>query len=112
MSNSTEPWKNINKHKHSDRQDWDINLNFILLAYRFAVQDSTSYTPAVLMLGQEIQRPTENPEEMAFGRPPDEPTVLPRPKYAIRFRIGGMEAANAFAHEQLHKAGIKQEKKL
>lgn len=36
--------------------DWDMHLPFVLLAYRSAVQDSTSCTSALLMLGQELQK--------------------------------------------------------
>ncbi|KAL1272916.1 hypothetical protein QQF64_028778 [Cirrhinus molitorella] len=57
------------------QRDWDMHLPFILMACRSAVQDSTSCTPALLMLGREIR----TPGEMAFGRPPDAPVVPPGP---------------------------------
>ncbi|XP_021474790.2 uncharacterized protein LOC110534325 [Oncorhynchus mykiss] len=49
--------------------DWDKHLPMVLMACRSAVQDSTSCTPALLMLGREIR----SPAEMAFGRPLDSP---------------------------------------
>ncbi|KAK6304839.1 hypothetical protein J4Q44_G00254250 [Coregonus suidteri] len=55
------------------QRDWDKHLPMVLMACRSAVQDSTSCTPALLMLGREIRTPAE----MAFGRPLDSPHVSP-----------------------------------
>ncbi|KAI3356661.1 hypothetical protein L3Q82_003301 [Scortum barcoo] len=48
------------------QRDWDMHLPLVLMAYRSAVQDSTSCTPALLMLGRELRTPAE----MAFGIDP------------------------------------------
>ncbi|KAL7868740.1 hypothetical protein SRHO_G00101240 [Serrasalmus rhombeus] len=87
------------------QRDWDIHLPLVLLAYRSAVQDSTSCTPALLMLGQELRTPAE----IIFGKPPDTPTVPPGPEYARRLQ-DRMESAHAFARDQLQKAGIRQKR--
>ena len=55
------------------QRDWDTHLPFVLMAYRSAVQESTSCTPALLMLGRELRTPVE----VAFGKPPDTPAVPP-----------------------------------
>ncbi|KAL7841639.1 hypothetical protein SRHO_G00253300 [Serrasalmus rhombeus] len=87
------------------QRDWDIHLPLVLLAYRSAVQDSTSCTPALLMLGRELRTPAE----IIFGKPPDTPTVPPGPEYARRLQ-DRMESAHAFARDQLQKAGIRQKR--
>ncbi|KAI3374420.1 hypothetical protein L3Q82_006249 [Scortum barcoo] len=89
------------------QRDWDMHLPLVLMAYRSAVQDSTSCTPALLMLGRELRTPAE----MAFGRPPDTPRVPPGPEYARRLQ-DRMESAHAFARNQLQKAGRETEKEL
>ena len=87
------------------QRDWDMHLPLVLWAYRSAVQDSTSCTPAMLMLGRELRTPAE----MAFGRPPDTPAVPPGPEYARRLQ-DRMESAHAFARDQLQKAGVRQKR--
>uniref|UniRef100_A0AAR2M493 Gypsy retrotransposon integrase-like protein 1 n=1 Tax=Pygocentrus nattereri TaxID=42514 RepID=A0AAR2M493_PYGNA len=87
------------------QRDWDIHLPLVLLAYRSAVQDSTSCIPALLMLGRELRTPAE----IIFGKPPDTPTVPPGPEYARRLQ-DRMESAHAFARDQLQKAGIRQKR--
>jgi len=55
------------------QRDWDMHLPLVLMVYRSAVHDSTSCTPALLMLGQEIQTSAE----VTFGKSPDTLAVLP-----------------------------------
>ncbi|KAI4885571.1 hypothetical protein NFI96_007362, partial [Prochilodus magdalenae] len=86
------------------QRDWDI-VPLVLMAYRSAVQDSTSCTPALLMLGRELRTPAE----IVFGKPPDTPAVPPGPEYARRLQ-DRMESAHAFARDQLQKAGIRQKR--
>jgi len=62
------------------------------MAYRYTVQDSTSCTPALLILG--------NPE-VAFGKPPNTSAVARRLK-------DRMESAHTFARDQLEKVGMRQ----
>lgn len=61
----------IAKHQ----RNWDAHLPLVLLAYRSTVQDSTSCSPALLLLGREIRTPAE----MVVGRPPDAPVDPPWP---------------------------------
>ena len=51
--------------------NWDQVLPFALMAYRSAVQESTRETPNMLMLGREVNTPTE----MLVDRPPDWPDL-------------------------------------
>lgn len=39
------------------QKDWDEKLPFAMLAYRSAVQESTGESPAMMMLGREVQVP-------------------------------------------------------
>lgn len=71
-----------------------MHLPFVLMAYRSAVQDSTSCTPA-LMLGRELRTPAE----IAFGKPPDTPAVSSGPKYARRLQ-DRMETAHVFTETE------------
>ena len=52
-------------------RNWDQVLPFALMAYRSAVQESTGETPNMLMLGREVNTPTE----MLVDRPPDWPDL-------------------------------------
>ncbi|MGH0120359.1 UNVERIFIED_CONTAM: hypothetical protein FKN15_067744 [Acipenser sinensis] len=87
------------------QRDWDTHLPVVLLACRSAVQDSTACTPALLMLGRELRTPAE----LAFGRPPDAPSVPPGPEYARRLQ-DRLESAHSFARDQLKAAGVRQKR--
>lgn len=87
------------------QRDWDTHLPLVLMAYRSAVQESTSCMPALLMLGKELRTPVE----VAFGKPPDTPAVPPGREYARRLQ-DRMESAHIFARDQLEKASMRQKK--
>uniref|UniRef100_A0A3B1JG75 Gypsy retrotransposon integrase-like protein 1 n=1 Tax=Astyanax mexicanus TaxID=7994 RepID=A0A3B1JG75_ASTMX len=50
-----------------NQRDWDRHLPVVLLACRSAVQETTGFTPALLMFGRELRTPVS----LAFGAPPD-----------------------------------------
>lgn len=52
-----------------DQCDWDTHLLLILIAYRYAVQDSMLCTPALLMLGLELWIPAELVLKKTLTRP-------------------------------------------
>ena len=85
------------------QRDWDNHLPLVLMACRTAVQESTSCTPSLLMLGRELRTPAE----LAFGRPPDAPDCSPGPQYARRLQ-DRLESAHLFAQEQQQRAGVRQ----
>ena len=87
------------------QRDWDDHLPLVLMACRSAVQETTSCTPALLMLGRELRTPAE----LAFGRPPDSPDTPPGPEYARRLQ-DRLESAHSFAREQQQSAGVKQKR--
>lgn len=86
------------EHQH----DWDTHLPLVLMAYRSAVQDSTSCTPALLMLERELRTPAE----VVFGKPPDTPAGLPGREYTRRLQER-KESAHNFARDQLEKPGMR-----
>ena len=87
------------------QQDWDTHVPLVLMAYRSAIQDSTSCSPALLMLGREIRTPAE----MMVGKPPDTPVDPPGPDYARKLQ-DRLESAHKFARDQLQNAGAKQKR--
>ncbi|XP_058879681.1 uncharacterized protein LOC131737088 [Acipenser ruthenus] len=88
-----------------NQRDWDLQLPLIMLAYRTAVQESTGCTPALLLLGRELQTPAE----LVFGRPPDATALPPGPEYARRLQ-DRIDAAHQFARDCLLAAGIRQKR--
>jgi len=87
------------------QRDWDKHLPLVLMACRSAVQETSSCTPALLMLGRELRTPAE----LAFGRPPDSPDTPPGPEYARRLQ-DRLEVAHAFARKQQLSAGVRQKR--
>eukprot|EP00064_Thunnus_orientalis_P011661 superscaffoldBa00001704_g11692 len=60
------------------QRDWDTHVPLVLMAYWSAAQDSTSCSPALLLLGREIQTLAE----MMVGKPSDTQGDPPGPNYA------------------------------
>ena len=87
------------------QKDWDTHIPLVLMAYRSAAQDSTSCSPALLMLGREIRTPAE----MMMGKPPDTPVDPPGPEYARKLQ-DRLESAHKFARGQLQSAGARQKR--
>ena len=48
------------------KRDWDLNLGLVMMAYRSSVQETTGYTPFMLMFGREMRVPVD----VMFGLPP------------------------------------------
>ncbi|CAI5656789.1 unnamed protein product [Oreochromis niloticus] len=87
------------------QRDWDSHVPLVLMAYRSAVQDSTSCSPALLMLAREIRTPAE----MMMGRPPNADGDQPGPDYARKLQ-DRMESAHDFARRKLTSAGARQKR--
>ena len=81
-------------------ENWNLDLSFILMGYRSAVQSSTSYTPYVLLHGREMRLPLD-----IIYRPPD--LEYSRIQYAKEVRHT-FERAYSTAREKLHLAHERQ----
>ena len=87
------------------QRDWDDHLPLVLMACRSAMQETTSCTPSLLMLGRELRTPAE----LSFGRPPDSLDAPPGPEYARRLQ-DRLDSAHAFARQQQEQAGLRQKR--
>ncbi|KAG7491797.1 hypothetical protein MATL_G00007640 [Megalops atlanticus] len=86
------------------QRDWDCHLPLVLLSYRTAVQESTGFTPAALMLGRELRTPAD----LVFGRLPDwEWPSTPGLDYVVELQ-SCMDRAHHLAREHIQGAGIRQ----
>ena len=63
------------------QSDWDEILPYIMMAYRSAVQDTTGYSPNLMMLGREVELPLD----IVIG-PPDEERELGPVEYVDQMR--------------------------
>lgn len=66
----------------SGQGDWDLNLPYLLMAYRSAEHETTGYTPAHLMFGRELRLPVD----LMFERPPDGDVKVTATEYATTLR--------------------------
>ncbi|MES9883736.1 MAG: DDE-type integrase/transposase/recombinase [Sedimenticola sp.] len=56
----------LSKHVQEDQTDWDIHIPHVMMAYRSSEQDSTKFSPAMLMFGHELRLPID----VIVGDPP------------------------------------------
>ena len=57
--------KTVSEHQ----RDWDLQLSFVLAAFRATQHDSTGYSPNYLVLGREVRTPVD----IVYGDPEEEP---------------------------------------
>ena len=109
----------LSKYCSSHQSDWDEHLSTVLMAYRSAVHETTTYSPAELMLGRNLRVPVD----LLTGRPPGDisnPVSLPFPTFLQerlttahmhardRMRTAGYEMKARYdmrAEEAVHKVG-------
>jgi len=58
----------LSKFVAENQQDWYSHLSILMMAYRSAVHETTSFTPCELMFGRQIDLPID----LQFGRPKQE----------------------------------------
>ncbi|VDI21989.1 Hypothetical predicted protein [Mytilus galloprovincialis] len=59
-SDSIAVWKKyLSKYVSSNQKDWDEQLPWAFMAYRSSVHESTKFSPCKMMLGREIELPTD-----------------------------------------------------
>ena len=49
----------ITSYVNDEQDNWDVNLNLVLSAYRSCVHETTGYTPNMLMFGREVSLPIQ-----------------------------------------------------
>ncbi|XP_036142095.1 uncharacterized protein K02A2.6-like [Monomorium pharaonis] len=59
----------ISQYVRRNHRAWDEHIGELQFAYNTAKHDATGYTPAYLMYGRELRRPTEPPTETERPRP-------------------------------------------
>ena len=79
------------------QEDWDLQLQPCMMAYRSSVHESTGETPNMLMLGREIEVPLDLMTEPT----PETPTLATEYALALQQRLA---SAHEVARRHLGKA--------
>jgi len=61
----------LGKVVSDSQKDWDLQLPFVVAAYRSIVHASTNFTPNYLMMAREVRASVD----LVFGTPVDQPPV-------------------------------------
>ncbi|KAL7849935.1 hypothetical protein SRHO_G00192840 [Serrasalmus rhombeus] len=79
----------------SDQSEWDLQLPLVLWACHTTAQETSGFTPALLMLGCELRTPVE----LVFSvQPREQRDCISAPEY-VRDLLQRMEAAHQLARE-------------
>jgi hypothetical protein len=92
-------------YANENRDNWDENLPFVLMAYRSTIHDSTSCSPNLLMFGHEISQPVD----LILGNPPYSETHTCPIEY-VEWLKNTFEDTYDFVHENLRQSASKQKK--
>ena len=71
----------LSVYVHENQKDWDIHVPLVLMAYRSSPQETTGYSPNLLMLGRE----TTLPVELMIGPPVPRDTATTTSEYVDKF---------------------------
>ena len=85
------------------QEDWDLQLQPCMMAYRSSIHESTGETPNMLMLGREI----EVPLDVITEPPVDSPPLTTEYALALQQRLSG---AHETARRHLSKAAGRQKR--
>ncbi|CAC5393515.1 unnamed protein product [Mytilus coruscus] len=58
----------LSKHVKEDQKNWDEQIPFLMMAYRCSVNETTGFSPSMLMLGHDLRLPID----VVFGECPQE----------------------------------------
>ena len=72
----------LSVYVHENQRDWDLHVPFVLMAFRSSPQETTGYTPNLLMLGRE----TTLPLELIIGSPSPAATFSTTAEYVTAFQ--------------------------
>ena len=86
-----------------NQEEWDLQLQTCMVAYRSSVHESTGETPNMLLQGREIELPLD----VITGPLPDSPPLTTEYSLALQQRLLG---AHELARRQLGKAAERQKR--
>jgi hypothetical protein len=49
----------LSKHVDENQKNWDAQIPFVMLAYRSSINETTGFSPSMLMFGHEIRLPLD-----------------------------------------------------
>jgi hypothetical protein len=87
------------------QRDWDEYLPYVMMAYRSAVQDTTGYSPNLMMLGREVELPVD----ILIGRPSEEGGPSRKVDYVGEMEEK-MESAHKVAREKIQRRSDHQKR--
>jgi hypothetical protein len=85
-----------------DGSDWDDHLPFLLYTYRATPHRVTTHSPAYLLYGRELRRPTPT----SLDRPVDPGNMTPEQRRNAERIVGGMRSAWAASHSATKQAQL------
>lgn len=88
-----------------NQRDWDEHVPYVMAAYRATPQDSTGFSPNMLLMGREVRIPLD----VLIGEPEEEGRPLGTCEFVIE-RAEHMRAAYQLARLNLGKAAERQKK--
>ena len=95
----------LSSYVNQNRDNWDDNIPFVLMAYRSTIQESTGCSPNLIMFGHEIMSPVD----LMLGNPPSSPTPICPVEYVEWLRIVLADSYD-FVSENLRQAASKPKK--
>ncbi|XP_061170329.1 uncharacterized protein LOC133179639 [Saccostrea echinata] len=95
----------MSAYANKNRDNWDDNIPFVLMAYRSTIQESSGCSPNLVMFGHEIMSPVD----LMLGNPPSSPIPTCPVEYVEWLRIVLADSYN-FVSENLRQAASKQKK--
>ena len=87
------------------QRDWDHYLPFLMMAYRSAMQETTGYSPNMMMMGREAELPVD----LVMGRPEEEERVHCETEY-VENLSKKLETVHDFARVNIKLSSDRQKK--
>ena len=95
----------LSKFVAENQRDWDSHLPILMMAYRSAVHETTSFTPCELMFGRQIDLPID----LQLGRPEQESGYQNKTEY-VQHLQARLDRVHAFARGNM-KLGSERHKR-